>query len=67
MGDPVCQGSCLCWFVRGKLTAPNAPNNACQRQALSHGSSLDRGDAAGLHWLDVDNLSPDLPLQQAFV
>ena len=40
-------------------------NNARQRQAPSHVSSLD--DAAGLHWLDVDDLSPDLPSQQAFV
>ena len=26
MGDPVCQGSCLRWFVRATETAPNAPN-----------------------------------------
>jgi hypothetical protein len=25
MGDPVCQGRCLWWLVRGKETAPNAP------------------------------------------
>jgi hypothetical protein len=40
-------------------------NNTGQCQAPSHGSSLD--DAAGLHWLDVDDLSPDFPSQQAFV
>ena len=45
--------------------APSFANNARQRQAPSHVSSLD--DAAGLHWLDVDDLSPDLPSQQAFV
>jgi hypothetical protein len=27
MGDSACRGSCLCWFVRGKLTTPNAPNS----------------------------------------
>jgi hypothetical protein len=26
MGDPVCQGRHLRWFVRVTLTAPNAPN-----------------------------------------
>ena len=30
MGDLACRGSCLCWLVRGKLTAPNAPNAARQ-------------------------------------
>ena len=40
-------------------------NNARQCQAPSHVSSLD--DAAGFHWLDVDDLSPDLPSQHAFV
>ena len=40
-------------------------NNARQRQAPSHVSSLD--DAAGFHWMDVDDLSSDLPPQQAFV
>jgi hypothetical protein len=46
---------------------PSFANNACQHQALSHVSSLD--DAAGFHWLDVDNLFADLPQasQQAFL
>jgi hypothetical protein len=26
LGDPVCQGSHLRWFVRVALTTPNAPN-----------------------------------------
>ena len=45
--------------------APSFANNARQRQASSLVSSLN--DAAGLHWLDVDDLSSDLPSQQAFV
>ena len=40
-------------------------NNARQRQAPSHVSSLD--DTAGFHWMDVDDLYSDLPSQQAFV
>jgi hypothetical protein len=45
--------------------APSFANNARQRQALSHVSSLD--DATGFHWMDMDDLSSDLPSQQAFV
>ena len=44
---------------------PLFANDARQRQASSHVSSLD--DAAGFHWLDMDDLSPDLPSQQACV
>jgi hypothetical protein len=29
MGDPAFRGSCFCWFVRGNITAPNAPNRLC--------------------------------------
>ena len=36
MGDPVCQGRHLRWFVRGALTAPNAPNE--QKWATSRPS-----------------------------
>jgi hypothetical protein len=42
--------------------APSFANNARQRQALSHVSSLD--DSAGFHWMDVDDLSSDPPSQQ---
>jgi hypothetical protein len=33
MGDPVCQGSCLRWFVRAALTVPNAPADVFHRAA----------------------------------
>ena len=45
--------------------APSFANNTRQHQAPSHVSSLD--DAVDFHWLDVDDLSPDLPSPQVFV
>jgi hypothetical protein len=47
--DPVCQGSCLRWFVRGAETAPNEPNarpcatgprlHHCLRPPTAHGTA----------------------------
>ena len=47
MGDPVCQGKHLRWFVRAEDTAPNAPNANAVADSRTHDPRLECTSAAG--------------------